>query len=160
VADTFWSTDFWSSDFWAEGFWTNQGAPEPEPEPEVTERPAGKARHRRRFFVEIDGQRFDVASPAEAVELLQHARALAERQAEAKAERATKVLRRKRVVPRVKVAAPAIEVSPEIRAEVAPLVADISRLYERAAVNAELRLLMLRQMREDEDDEDDVLLLL
>lgn len=124
--------------------------------------PAGKAgrKERHRYFVQIDGQDFEVASSAQAIEILQRARAIAEQQAEQKAERATKQLKRKRVVPAVRIAAPAITVSPEIRAEAAPLIADITRLYEKAAVNAELRLLLMKQMRDDDDDEDDVLLLL
>jgi hypothetical protein len=51
-------------------------------------------------------------------------------------------------------------VSPAIRAEVAPLIADITRLYEKAAMNAELRLLLVKHMRDEDDDEEDVLLLL
>jgi hypothetical protein len=135
-------------------------ASEPTPVPATTTpTPAGKSRQRRRYFVEIDGQRFDVASVAEAAELLQRARAIAERQAEEKSERVTKVLRRKRQVPKVRIAQPEIVVSPALKADVAPLIADIERLYRRAEVEAELRLLLLRSMAED-DDEDDVLLLI
>jgi hypothetical protein len=122
--------------------------------------PAGKPRKRRRYVVEIDGQEFLVESVQEATELLQRARSIAERQAEEKSERATKVLRKKAKVPEVRIAAPEIKVSPELRAELAPIVDDIRRLYRRAAEIAELRLLLLKEMRQEDDDEDDVLLLL
>jgi hypothetical protein len=159
VADTFWSTDFWAAGFWADGFWTNEGAPTPTPV-DATPTPAGKSKHRRKFYVEIDGQRFDVASVAEATELLQRARAIAERQAEEKSARATKVLRRKKVVPKVEIPAPQIKASPEVRAEIAPLIRDIERLYAKAEVEAELRLLLLKQMRDEDEDDEEALLLL
>jgi hypothetical protein len=163
MADTFWSADFWPAGFWADGFWTNQGAPEPEPETDTAQTPAGKSRRHRRYVVEIDGQQFAVDSASQAVELLQRARAIAERQAEQQAEQksqqAAKALTKKARVPRVRIAAPAIHVSPDIQADAAPLIADIERLYRQAEETAELRLLLLKQMA-DEDDEDDVLLLL
>lgn len=138
--------------------WTQTPAP-PTPTPAVsTPTPAGS--RRKRYFVQIDGQDFDVDSSEQAVQVLQRARALAEHQAEQKAERATKLLKRKKVVPKVRIATPDIQVSPDIKAQVAPLIADITRLYEKAAVNAELRLLLIKQMRDDDDDEDDLLLLL
>lgn len=133
-------------------------APEPEAQP-----PAGRGSQRRRgrqrFYVEIDGQQFPVDSAQEAADLLQRARALAEQQAEQKVERVTKVLRRKAQIPRVQIAAPEITASPEIQADLAPLIEDIQRLYKRAEETAELRLLMMKRLR-DEDDEDDLLLLM
>lgn len=126
--------------------------------PATTVVPAGK---RRRYYVEIDGQDFPVDSAAQAVELLQRARAIAEHQAESKASVAEKRLRHKPSVPTVKLAPPVITASPALEAEIAPLVADIERLYARAAETAELRLLMLKQLEaEAEDDDDDVLLLI
>lgn len=126
--------------------------PAPDTPPVV---PAGKPR--RRYYVEIDGQTFPVDTPAEATQLLQRARALAEHQAEAKASVAVKRLASKPRVPVVRVTAPVIIASPEL--DVAPLIADIKRLYEKAAITAELRLLLAKQLA-DEDDEDDVLLLI
>jgi hypothetical protein len=138
--------------------WTQVPPEPPEPEPEVAQTPAGISR-KRRLYVEIDGQQFPVESVAEATELLQRARALAEKQADERAVVATKKLKRKRVVPKVRIAAPVITVSPEIAVDVSPLIVDIERLYRQAEETAELRLLLLKQMA-DEDDEDDVLLLL
>lgn len=123
---------------------------------EATQTPAGR---RRRLYVEIDGQSFSVDTEAQAVQLLQRARALAEHQAEQKAEIATKRLRRKEIVPRVQLTIPEITVSPDLQAVTAPLIADIERLYNKAAELAELRLLLARQMADEEDD-DDVLLLI
>lgn len=159
MADTFWAVGFWPDGFWADGFWTNEGAPEPAAEP-TGQTPAGRAR--KRLYVEIDGQTFPVDSAAQAVELLQRARALAEQQAEKKSRRITKALRHKPVVPNVRIDTPAIAVSPELKADAAPLIADIERLYRRAAETAELRLLLMKQLEreQEDDDEDDVLLLI
>jgi hypothetical protein len=153
----------WAIGAWREGAWKGTAwatvPPEPQPEPEQqTQTPAGRSR--RRYFVEIDGQHFNVDNAQQAVELLQRARAIAEHQAEQKSERVTKQLKRKPVVPKVKIAAPDIRVSPAIKAQVAPLIADITRLYDKAALNAEMRLLMFKAMRDEDDDEEDVLLLL
>jgi hypothetical protein len=131
------------------------GAPSPSPAP-ATPTPAGSSR-RKLKYVEIDGQQFIVNSDAEAVELLQHARALAERQTEDRVERVTTALARKTKVPKVNIDPPQISVSTDIAAVTAPLIADIERLYRNAATTAELRLLLAKQM---EDDEDDLLLLL
>jgi hypothetical protein len=139
--------------------WTQEPPEPPDPEPEqLAQTPAGRSR--KRYFVQIDGQDFQVDSAEQAIQVLQRARAIAEHQAEQKAERATKLLKRKKAVPKVRIASPNIKVSPVIKADVAPLIADITRLYDKAALNAELRLLMLKQMRDEDDDEEDVLLLL
>lgn len=154
------------AEIWApvwKAVWTQEAPEPPQPDPEVAQ-PAGSSRRRRhRYYVEIDGQQFEVRDQDEALELLQRARAIAEREAEKKADRATKLLRKKREIPRVKIASPAISVSPELKEVAAPLVADISRLYARAEEIAELRLLMLkalRKQREDDDDDDEILLLM
>jgi hypothetical protein len=131
------------------------GAPSPSPAP-ATPTPAGSSR-RKLKYVEIDGQQFIVNSENEAVEILRHARALAERQTEERVERVTTALARKTKVPKVNIDPPQISVSTDIAAVTAPLIADIERLYRNAATTAELRLLLAKQM---EDDEDDLLLLL
>jgi len=115
-----------------------------------------------RFYVEIDGQHFTVDSIAEAEELLQQARALAERQAEQLSEKTVKRLRKKKVVPEVKLDPPVVTASPELRFELAPIISDINRLYKQAAINAEIRLRLAqiaRQQAEDEEEEDLLLLL-
>lgn len=119
--------------------------------------PAGKSR-KRRLYVEIDGRHFDVKSEAEAVQLLQSARAIAESQAEKSAAKAAsnveRIARRTGIVPALEVKTPEITAAPELN--VSALIADIRRLYEKAGIEAELRILMQRQM----DDEDEELLLL
>jgi hypothetical protein len=121
-----------------------------------------KRRRHQRYYVEIDGQHFAVSSAAEATQLLQQARALAERQAEQKAERVVRKLSKKREVPHVRLTVPAITVSPELREEALPLIDDINRLYAQAAMNAELRLRMaeIAKREADEEEEEDLLLLL
>lgn len=129
----------------------------PAPVAPTAQTPAGS--RRRKYFVEIDGQQFPVDSAAQAVELLLRARAIAEAQAEKKANRATKVLKRRAVVPKVRIAPPVIVAPADLRADLAPLIADIERLYRQAAETAELRLLLLKQIEADEDEEDVLLLL-
>lgn len=121
---------------------------------------AGSSKRRRRYYVEVDGQKFLVDSEPEARQILEHARALAERQAEQLAEKAVKVLTRKRKVPKVKIDPPVVSASPEL--DLAPLIADIQRLYAQAAMNAEIRLRMaqIAKQEEEEDEEEDLLLLL
>lgn len=123
---------------------------------------ASSSRYRRsarRLFVQIDGQDFEVASEAQAVELLTRARAIAEQQAEQKAVRVEKRLRKKPAVPVVELKVPSIVVPHELAAATAPLIADIERLYRKASVEMELRLLLARQREADERDDEDVLLL-
>ncbi len=120
----------------------------------------GAGHHRpHRHYVEIDGQSFPVANETQALDLLRQARALAERQADMHSERVTKVLRKKAAVPIVKIEAPKIAVAAEFAQAAAPLIADIERLYAKAAERAELRLLLERQMK-DEDDDEEILLLI
>jgi hypothetical protein len=110
------------------------------------------ARRKQRLYVEIDNQYFPVQSFQEAEQLLLRARALAESQSEKQAERATKLLKKKIQVPKVQLAVPQIEVSPELRVELAPLINDIERLYRQASEVAELRLLMALAQEQDEED--------
>lgn len=118
-------------------------------EPAVT--PAGR-RTKRRYYVEIDGQQFDVANAADALQLLDRARALAERAAEtaatkvqAKAARAAK--------PRpIRLQAPKVVASPELQIDLAPIRQDLARIYDRAGAIAELRLLLQRAIEEDEEE--------
>lgn len=134
-----------------------------------------KKRRKERFFVDIDGQSFPVDSAQDALNVLEQARALAERQAEEKARQAEKKVRRKvakaeraegnAAVPALRVEAPRIEVSPEIARAAAPLIEDIGRMYRQAAMVAEMRLLLQKQReaeekaRQAQDDEDLFLLL-
>lgn len=122
--------------------------------------PAGVSKRRpqkARYFIEIDGREFLVDSHAEAVELLQQARALAERRTEIKAERVIKRLRKKAAVPQVVLETPVITASPEL--DVSADIRAIEAIYTRAAQAIELRLLLEKKAAE-EDDDDDVLLLI
>ena len=140
------------------GYKAGQAATPPTPDPTPAANPAGSNK-RRRYYVEIDGQAFPVASEAEAVALLQRARAIAERQAEAKATSVERRLRKRVAVPAIALKTPSITVAPELRAATAPLIADIERLYAKASLEMELRLLLEKQRAADDDDEDVLLLL-
>jgi hypothetical protein len=125
----------------------------------LSQTPAGKSRRKpARQYVEIDGQPFEVRSAQEAVELLNRARALAERESEATASDAAKKVSRETKVTPVKVEAPEIKAPVEMRDELAPIIADIQRLYAKAAETAELRLLLQRQL--DAEEEEELILLL
>jgi hypothetical protein len=145
---------------WGDAATQTIGEDEPEPEPEASGvTPAGSNRRRRRYYVEVDGQSFPVSSRAEAEQILQRARALAERDAESQGDAAVKKLAKKAAVPVVDIPPPVLKVSPEL--DLGPLVADIERLYKRAAENAELRLRMALAIRaQEQEDEDELLLLL
>lgn len=122
--------------------WT-QTPVEPEPEPEATQKPAGRPR-RRRYVVEIDGQDFEVSSPAEARTLLDRAKAITE----AAIEKARAIPTRVR---------PGID-RPRIRTrdpELAPIVSkalfEIAELYDSAVRDLEIRALM--RMADEEEEE-------
>ena len=139
------------------GQWFGQfgGTVEPPVEPEdYRETPAG--RRRKRYYVEIDGQEFQVANPTEALALLDRAKALAQQVAPETAEKVVAKAIRKAQAP--KVAAPEIKASPEIAKAVEPAKQDIERIYRDAAMAAEIRLLM--ELRAEQDDEEALLLLI
>jgi hypothetical protein len=107
---------------------------------------AGSNKRRRKYFVQIDGQDFEVRDEKHAREVLQHAVALADRAAEkqlhAKPARAAKVKPVKLPVPEIRTNAPI---------DLAPYQEAIERAYRNAAVAAELRLLLEAQDRDDEE---------
>lgn len=119
-------------------------------------------RHKRRYYVEIDGQQFEVDSA-------QHAQALLERAAETAkqvaAEVAAEVVPRKRksaastkpvALPTPRISSPDPELADMVRqARIA-----INETYRKAAIDAELALLMALQRQRDNDDDDDETLLL
>lgn len=156
--DGVWKAGVWATTVWADGVWREGDAPPPVET--TTQTPAGSSNRRkqkRRQYVEIDGQSFPVDSAEQAKQLLERARALAEKHVETQEKVVAKADKPERI------SIPAIEVSREIKAEVSPLIADIERLYkkaaERARMNEELRELLAKKLR-DEDDEDDEFLLL
>lgn len=109
-------------------------------------------RKKRRYFVEIDGQQFDVANAAEARQLLDRARALAERAAETKAQKVEAKAARAQKPRPIRIEAPKITASPELQLDLAPIRRDIARIYDSAAAEAELRVLLLRAIEEDEEE--------
>lgn len=130
--------------------------PEPEPPPEV--QPAGKAKRRRLYYVEIDGQQFQVDSPSHAVALLDKARETARAHAEALARAAVP---KSRKVGRKPVALPTPRISspdPDLREVVATARKAINEVYRSAALDTELALLLARRLAEE--DEEEALLLL
>ncbi len=126
----------------------------PVPVERYTETPAG--RRRKRYYVEIDGQEFQVANPTEALALLDRAKALAQRVAPQTAEQVVAKAIRKAQAPAVKT--PEIKASPELAEVVAKPRQDIERIYRDAALAAEIRLLM--ELRAEQDDEEALLLLI
>ena len=133
--------------------WASTFVPPPPQAPTVT--PAGKKR--RRYFVSIDGRDFEVANAAEAQQLLERARALAERAAETKAKKVEAKAARAQKPRPIRIEPPRITASPELELNLAPIRADIARIYDSAAAMAELRVLLQRAL--DEDDEDILLLM-
>ncbi len=124
--------------------------PTPDPAPDVV--PAGSSRHKRRHYVEIDGQQFDVANANEALQLLDRARALAERAAESKAKKVeAKAARASKPRP-IRIQPPRITASPDLAIDLGPIRRDIERIYDSAAAEAELRVLLLRALEEDEEE--------
>lgn len=135
--------------------WSSTFVPPPPAAPTVT--PAGKKR-KRIYFVEIDGQQFEVRNAAEAAQLLDRARALAERAAEAKAQKVEAKAARAQKPRPVRIQAPKITASPELGLDLAPIRKDIARIYDNAAALAELRVLLQRAI--EQDDEEAILLLM
>jgi len=146
--------------------WSSTPTP-PSPSPAPAEpTPAGSSRtRRRRYYVEIDGQTFLADTQAEALEILETARLLAERAAQSRAdslvEHAAPKAIRAGVVRKVAIKAPTVSVSDELRDAAIETQRAIERAYRDASVAAELRLLLaLQAAQEAEQDEEDVLLLL
>ncbi len=113
------------------------------PEPELTQVAAGKRKRRRRYFVEIDGQEFDVSGAEEAQELLDKAKSLAVQVVEQHRNSIT-------VKPGVKV--------PQIRAshpELVPVVQkarnEIKDLYAELKRDLEIRFLIAKADEEEEE---------
>jgi hypothetical protein len=131
------------------------GTPTPTPTPEAS-KPAGRPR-RRHYFVEIDGQSFQVTSPDHAGALLERAREIAATHARQIAEEAARTTRK---VGKRPIALPTPRISSPDE-ELAQVISNartlFNELYRTAAIEAELAYLMQRAM---DDDEDDALLLL
>jgi len=121
--------------------------------------PGHAGKKRRRYYVEIDGQRFEVANATEAYALLARARAVAERAAELAADKVVEKRTDRPRVSRVALIPPKVTASPELELDLAPIREQLANVYENAAAVAELRLLMLKALA-DEDEEDAIFLLM
>lgn len=133
-----WTESIWASPpIWAQ-------SPAAPAAPDESQTPAGRSkRRRRRYFVEIDGQEFDVSGPEEARELLEKAKSLA-----------TQVVETQRNSIVIK---PGIKV-PQIRTpnkELVPIVKqarqEIRDLYEDVKRDLEIRYLLAKAEQEEEE---------
>ena len=127
--------------------------------PPVVETPsAAHGSRRRRKFIEIDDQLFEVRDAQHAQALLERAREVAVRHAQELAAQTVPATRKVGKKP-VRLRTPAIS-SPD--PELAPVIRQarkaINEVYRSAAIEAELTLLLARAL--DEQDEEDALLLL
>lgn len=122
----------------------------PEPEDETIGGIQGK--RRRRYFVEIDGQSFEVRSQAQAQEILSQAKEVAESHAEQMAKAVVRTQRGKGNKP-VKLATPKIS-SPnaELKSAVSETRKAINATYRRAAMEAEIAFLMAQKAEQDEEE--------
>ena len=127
--------------------------------------PAGRA-NKRRYVVEIDGETFDVASPTEAVAVLEQARETAKEQAAQAMQRAAKAQKRpvRKVIADARKALPIPQITvPETLKPAAQVVLEqIQTMYAQTMRDIEVaaRMAHEQRIRDLEDDDEDVLLLL
>jgi hypothetical protein len=125
---------------------------------------AGRPRktRKRKVIVTIDGEDFTVSSEAEAVELLESAKAEAEKKAEevtTKAVAATNRPKRKILADvRKALTTPEIAVSKAVQPAADKIQSEIAKIYADALRAVEIATLMRRQA--DEQDDEDILLML
>lgn len=106
---------------------------------------AGSRKRRRRYYVEIDGQEFEVSGPAEAESLLARAKDVA--QAQVEKARASPV----RVATGIK--RPRIETaSPELKAVVRQARQEITELYDAAIRDFEIAALLAKKAEDEEEE--------
>lgn len=130
--------------------WARNFVPPTPPEiPTVT--PAGR-KTRKRSFVEIDGQTFEVADAEHARALFDRAREMAVRHAQKLAEAR---LQTARGTGRKPIALPTPRIAsadPELKEIVREARQKINEVYRSAAIDTELALLMARQLEEEEEE--------
>jgi Pyruvate/2-oxoacid:ferredoxin oxidoreductase gamma subunit len=125
---------------------------------ERAETGAGRSK-KRRSFVEIDGEVFEVRDAQHAQALLDRARELAARHAQELAQKAVQTSRKVGKKP-IKLPTPRItSPDPELREVVREARQKINAVYRQTALDMELAYLMARQL-ELEDEEEAILLLL
>lgn len=143
------------AEIWApvwKAVWTQVPPIPPTPDPEPEQQPGGKSKRKQRFYVEVDGQQFFVNSASEAIQLLDRAKALAERLAETQAQELEQKAKRSPKKKQIKLQTPRIAASPELQLDLAPIRQDLTRIYDNAAAVAELRLLLQRAIEEEEEE--------
>jgi hypothetical protein len=119
---------------------------------------AGSNKRRRRYYVEVDGQAFEVDSAQQATRILERAKELASEAAQEAAKK-IEIKAARAAKPRpIRLQAPKIAASPELKLDLAPIRQEIAQIYDSAAVLAEMRVLLQRAL--DEDDEETFLLLM
>lgn len=139
---------------------TYSGAPIVVPE----NRGGGKAKRRRRYQLEIDGEVINVASPEEAEAVLADLAQKAQETAKVAIERATKAKRRpvRKVVGDARKAlhVPEIATSPDFRDLANQVLGQIKAEYQSALSAIEIAAHIARREREIEEDDEEVLMLL
>lgn len=124
------------------------------PPPIVSHEIAAGARRRRvLYLINVDGQRFECGSLAQALKLLAQAKVLARQRAQ---EHTRVALRQRKAVP--KLALPKITASKELRLAVTETKREIRDIYDSAAIDTEIAWLM--ELNQRRDDENDILMLL
>lgn len=141
------------------GVWLSSWASTFVPPPPAVEgmKPAGRSK-RRHYFVEIDGQGFEVRDVQHAQALLDRAREMATRHAQ---ELAAAVVQPARKQGRKPVALPTPKIDspdPELTEVIRQARKAINEVYRSAALDTELAMLLARAMAEE--DEEEALLLL
>jgi hypothetical protein len=113
---------------------------------------SAKRQHRKRYYVEIDGQYFEVNSQAEAEQqILERALSLATEVAEQASERSIKRVRRGKQA--VTPSLPSMSSSPELAPIVDEYRKKIDAIYRQIAIDAEIRELMRVKFAEQDEEE-------
>lgn len=132
--------------------------PVPDETPPVV--PAGR-KTRRRYYVEIDGQPFEVADVEHARALLDRAREIAKSHAEqltretVSRETFRKLGKKPVAIPTPRISSP----NPELRQIISEARTALNEVYRSTALDTELALLLARRLAED-DEEEAILLLM
>lgn len=137
--------------------WSSTFVPPQPPPVDDTPIPAGR-KTKRRYYVEIDGQSFEVSDVHHARAVLERAREVARTHAQEIAQRL--VPQKKRTgarpvaLPTPRIASP----DPELIEVIREARTAINAVYRQASIDAELALLLARRLAEE--DEEEALLLL
>jgi hypothetical protein len=138
--------------------WSSTFVPPQPPPVDDTPTPAGR-KTKRRYYVEIDGQPFEVADVHHAQALLERARETAKAHAE---QLALAIVPKTRKVGKRPVALKTPSISspdPELREVIQSARVAINQVYRDASIDTELALLLARRLA-DEDEEEALLLLM